>query len=90
MKSYREVKAEHGIAIYGEIPVNNLAKLVKRWRGHGYDLCDALVARHLGASLCVTTASGSTLWRTALGLLPEPVLPVILFERSVFVESEEE
>ncbi len=65
--SYTVTRTEFGIYVKGPIPVNDMLSLLEAWRDV-WDLTDARVSGHLGASLVVTNRDGSRKWREYLGI----------------------
>jgi hypothetical protein len=69
MDGYRVERHKHGIVVIGPVPVDDMCHLLKGWAADDrYDLVDAAVAQHFGASMAVTTKEGSKIWRRELGI----------------------
>ena len=59
---------EHGMALYGTMPVSEADKWFNIGTAHGYDWVDALIGQHLGACMVFTTKEQSEKWRAELKL----------------------
>lgn len=65
---YRVERHAHGVVVYGPIPLADTSALAGAWEACGLDTADTRIAAKLGATLAVTSAEGSRLWREELGL----------------------
>lgn len=69
-EGYRVVRGEHGIAVYGPVPLTDAAALTRAWEEHlGLDTMDVGVATALGAVMAVGDAEGLQRWRVQLDAL---------------------
>ena len=60
---------EYGILIIGKVPTCDIIELLKIFRRiYGYDECDALIANHYSATICLTNEYQSNMWRSKLTL----------------------
>ncbi|MDB4278022.1 hypothetical protein N9917_00170 [Deltaproteobacteria bacterium] len=68
-KPYTIAYHEHGIAISGPIPLDDITSIVKLGTNNGYDLADALLSGHLpGVTMVLTNKVSGAEWRKELGL----------------------
>ena len=65
---YSVERHEHGTEVRGAVPVSHLCALLDALKEDGHTIIDTAIAAKLGATLIVTTASGSRCWRQKLGI----------------------
>jgi hypothetical protein len=66
--SYTVERLPRGLVIRGQLPLSDLVFLMEAWAEEGYEIADALLSKHLGVTLVLTTKEHSTAWRRELGL----------------------
>jgi hypothetical protein len=66
MKGYRVERTEHGVAVYGPVPLDDFSALQKVWSKEGFDTLALGVASALGATFAVTTPAGAEAWKHAV------------------------
>lgn len=66
-ESYTVRHCEHGIAVFGSVPISELPDMAESWeQTYGYDLLRADIAHAVGASFVVTDEESGEAWREAI------------------------
>jgi len=68
MSTYTIEKAARGYIIRGDIPVSDLKAITDDAASHQFDIADAHISAHLGATMVLTSSAISRVWRAELGI----------------------
>ncbi len=63
---YTIEKRDHGVLVFGDVPVGDLAGLVAMWKKQKLTLMDTGIAAALGATMAITSKKGGALWRAEI------------------------
>lgn len=59
----------YGLTVRGKLPVRDLDGVAKIAAAWGYDLVDAMISGHIGATMVFVSAETSAAWRAELGVV---------------------